>query len=120
MKQNIPMDIYESKHQDLNPKSEIWDCLEKQYKTNGEEMEEQAAMYFHDDKGKLLYGLPATKVTDTLEALAEKSLDEEFKDRVAIAVLPYLLTEYSMMLAVSQSYDIAELMLHEKKERNNA
>ena len=57
---------------------------------------------------------------DTIVALAEKALDEEFMDRVAIAVLPYLLTEYSMMLAVSQSYDIAELMLHEKKERNNA
>ena len=57
---------------------------------------------------------------DIIEALAEKAADEEFKDCVAIAVLPYLLTEYSMMLAVSQSYDIAELMLHEKKERNNA
>ena len=56
---------------------------------------------------------------DTIEALAEKAADEEFKDRVAIAVLPSLLAEYSMMLAVSQSYDIAELMLREKKERNN-
>ena len=56
---------------------------------------------------------------DTVEALAEKALDEEFLDRVAIAVLPSLLAEYSMMLAVSQSYDIAELMLREKKERNN-
>ena len=57
---------------------------------------------------------------DIIEALADKAIDEEFKDRVAIAVLPYLLTEYSMVLAASQSYDIAELMLHEKKERNNA
>ena len=56
---------------------------------------------------------------DTLEALADKITDEEFKDRVAIAVLPSLLAEYSMMLAVSQSYDIAELMLRVKKERNN-
>ena len=56
---------------------------------------------------------------DTIVALAEKALDEEFMDRVAIAVLPSLLSEYSMMLAVSQSYDIAELMLREKKERNN-
>ena len=32
MKQNIPIDIYESKHQDLNPKSAMWDCLEKNYK----------------------------------------------------------------------------------------
>ena len=57
---------------------------------------------------------------DTLEALADKITDQEFMDRVAIAVLPSLLAEYSMMLAVSQSYDIAELMLREKKERNNA
>ena len=57
---------------------------------------------------------------DTLEAMADKITDEEFKDRVAIAVLPSLLAEYSMMLAVSQSYDMAELMLHEKKDRNNA
>ena len=57
---------------------------------------------------------------DTLEALADKASDEEFKDRVAIAVLPKMLDEYSMMLAVSQSYDIAYLMLQEKKERNNA
>ena len=56
---------------------------------------------------------------DIIEALADKAADEEFKDRVAIAVLPSLLSEYSMMLAVSQSYDIAELMLQEKKERNN-
>ena len=54
-----------------------------------------------------------------LEALADKITDQEFMDRVAIAVLPSLLAEYSMMLAVSQSYDIAELMLREKKERNN-
>ena len=57
---------------------------------------------------------------DIIEALADKITDQEFMDRVAIAVLPSLLAEYSMMLAVSQSYDIAELMLHEKKERNNA
>ena len=57
---------------------------------------------------------------DIIEALAEKAEKIEFLDRVAIAVLPSLLTEYSMMLAVSQSYDIAYLMLQEKKERNNA
>ena len=57
---------------------------------------------------------------DTIVALAEKALDEEFMDRVAIAVLPSLLAEFSLEMAVSQSYDIAELMLHEKKERNNA
>ena len=57
---------------------------------------------------------------DTLEAMADKITDEEFKDRVAIAVLLPLLAEKSPMKAVSQSYDIAELMLHEKKERNNA
>ena len=57
---------------------------------------------------------------DTLEALAEKAADEEFMDKVAISVLPKMLDEYSMMLAVSQSYDIAYLMLQEKKERNNA
>ena len=56
---------------------------------------------------------------DTIEALVDKITDQEFKDRVAIAVLPSLLAEYSMMLAVSKSYDIAELMLQEKKERNN-
>lgn len=57
---------------------------------------------------------------DIIEALAEKAAKKEFLDRVAIAVLPKMLDEYSMMLAVSQSYDIAELMLREKKERNNA
>lgn len=57
---------------------------------------------------------------DTLEALADKITDEDFKDRVAIAVLPSLLAEYSMVLAVRESYDIAYLMLQEKKERNNA
>ena len=56
---------------------------------------------------------------DIIEELANKALDEHFMDQVAIAVLPSLLAEYSMMLAVSQSYDIAELMLREKKERNN-
>ena len=56
---------------------------------------------------------------DIIEALAEKAADEEFMDKVAISVLPKMLDEYSMMLAVSQSYDIAYLMLQEKKERNN-
>ena len=57
---------------------------------------------------------------DTIVALAEKALDEDFKDRVAISVLPSLLQEFSLEMAVSQSYDIAYLMLQEKKERNNA
>ena len=54
------------------------------------------------------------------ESLLQKAADEEFMDKVAISVLPKMLDEYSMMLAVSQSYDIAYLMLREKKERNNA
>ena len=44
---------------------------------------------------------------DTLEALAEKALDEEFMDRVAIAVLPSLLAEHA--------YDLADAMLKERE-----
>ena len=50
MKQNIPVDIYESKHQDLNPKSAIWDCLEKQYKTIG-----PSSIQFCDDSSKPVF-----------------------------------------------------------------
>ena len=57
---------------------------------------------------------------DIIEALADKATEEEFMDRVAISVLPSLLAEFSLEMAVSQSYDVAYLMLQEKKERNNA
>ena len=58
---------------------------------------------------------------DTIVALAEKAADEEFKDRVAIAVLPTCLEYYyESISAIENSYLIAELMLEEKKRRNNA
>ena len=56
---------------------------------------------------------------DTLEALADKITDEEFKDRVAIAVLPELIKEWPYRHACEHAYDIAQLLLLEKKERNN-
>ena len=58
---------------------------------------------------------------DTLEALAEKAADEEFKDRVAIEILPKCLEDYyEYTSAIDKAYFIAELMLEEKKRRNNA
>ena len=57
---------------------------------------------------------------DTLEALAEKALDEEFKDRVAIAVLPELIKDNTYLDACIEAYCIANFMLGEKKRRNNA
>ena len=58
---------------------------------------------------------------DTLEALAEKASDEEFKDRVAIEILPKCLDDYyEYVSAIDKAYFIAELMLEEKKRRNNA
>ena len=57
---------------------------------------------------------------DTLEALAEKAADEEFMDKVAIAVLPELIKEWPYRHACEHAYDVAQLLLLEKKERNNA
>ena len=57
---------------------------------------------------------------DTLEALAEKAADEEFKDRVAIAVLPELIKENTYLDACIDAYCIANFLLGEKKRRNNA
>ena len=57
---------------------------------------------------------------DTLEALAEKAADEEFKDRVAIAVLPELIKDNTYLDACIDAYCIANFLLGEKKRRNNA
>ena len=57
---------------------------------------------------------------DTIVALAEKALDEEFKDRVAIAVLPELIKENTYLDACIDAYCIANFLLGEKKRRNNA
>ena len=56
---------------------------------------------------------------DTLEALADKITDEEFKDRVAITVLPELIKEWPYREACKHAYVVAQLLLEEKKERNN-
>ena len=50
MEEQAPMDIYESKHQDLTPKSDMWDCLEKNYKTIG-----PSSIQFCDDSSKPVF-----------------------------------------------------------------
>ena len=57
---------------------------------------------------------------DIIEALAEKAADDEFKDRVAIAVLPELIKENTYLDACIDAYCIANFLLGEKKRRNNA
>lgn len=57
---------------------------------------------------------------DIIEALAENAAKEEFIDRVAIAVLPELIKEWPYRHACEHAYDVAQLLLLEKKERNNA
>ena len=52
---------------------------------------------------------------DIIEALAEKAADEEFMDRVAIAVLPELIKEMSYQDACIDAYHIADLFLEVKK-----
>lgn len=54
------------------------------------------------------------------EKLLEKAADEEFMDRVAIAVLPELIKENTYLDACVDAYCIANVLLGEKKRRKHA